>query len=74
MKILIAHNDYGKYSGEEAVVDKMAAMFSDAGHEVSQLRMSTADARDSLSGKIRVFASGIYAPAGVKAMREALEK
>ncbi len=26
MKILIVHNDYGKYSGEEAVVDKMLRM------------------------------------------------
>ena len=26
MKILLVHNNYGKYSGEEAVVDKMAAI------------------------------------------------
>ena len=34
MKILIVHNNYGKYSGEEAVVDKMAAMLTAHGHEV----------------------------------------
>ena len=32
MKVLIVHNDYGKYSGEESVVDKMAAMLRSHGH------------------------------------------
>lgn len=74
MKILLVHNEYGKYSGEEAVVDKMAVMLAEAGHEVAQLRMSTAGMRESLSGKIRGFLSGIYCPSGVKAMRRALER
>lgn len=69
---MLVHNDYGKYSGEEAVVDKMADMLSELGHEVAQLRMSTAGLRDTLGGKIRGFASGIHSPAGVRAMREAL--
>ena len=72
MKILLVHNDYGKYSGEEAVVDKMAVMFVGLGHEVAQLRMTTAGARESLSGKIRGFISGIYCSSGGKAMREAI--
>lgn len=72
MKILLVHNDYGKYSGEEAVVDKMAVMFAGLGHEVAQLRMTTAGARESFTGKIKGFISGVYCPAGVKAMREAI--
>lgn len=74
MKILLVHNDYGKYSGEEAVVDKMRDIFISLGHEVAQLRMSTAQARESLGGKIRVFTAGIHSPSGVRAMREALER
>lgn len=74
MKVLLVHNDYGKYSGEEAVVDKMAAMLGGLGHEVAQLRMTTAGARESLSGKIRGFVSGVYCPGGVQAMREALRR
>lgn len=74
MKVLIVHNDYGKYSGEEAVVDKMVAMLPTIGYEVAQLRMTTADARESLMGKIRGFVSGIYCPGGVKAMREAIRR
>lgn len=72
MKILLAHNDYGKYSGEEAVVDKMAAMLPELGYEVAQLRMSTANYRESISGKVKGFLSGLWSPAGVKAMRNAI--
>lgn len=74
MKILLVHNDYGKYSGEEAVVDKMAVMMAQSGWEVAQLRMTTAGARESLAGKIRGFVNGVWCPSGVRAMREALEK
>lgn len=74
MKILLVHNNYGKYSGEEAVVDKMATMLQGLGHEVAQLRMSTEELRDSAVGKIKGFVAGIYSPAGVRAMREALKR
>lgn len=74
MKVLIVHNDYARYSGEEAVVDKMAAMLSGLGHDVAQLRMTTAGARESLKGKMRGFVSGIYCPSGVRAMRETLDR
>lgn len=74
MKILLVHNDYGKYSGEEAVVDQMAAMWISHGHEVVQLRQSTAGSRESLIGKIHGFCAGIYCSSGVKAMREILQR
>lgn len=74
MKILLVHNDYGKYSGEEAVVDKMAVMMAQSGWEVAQLRMTTAGARESLAGKIKGFVNGVWCPSGVRAMREALER
>ena len=72
MKILIVHNNYGKYSGEEAVVDKMAAMLRGHGHTVAFYRLSSEGNRDSLAGKIKGFFWGIYSPAGVKGMRNAL--
>ena len=74
MKLLLVHNDYGKYSGEEAVVDRLAAMWAAHGHEVAQLRKTTAGRRESLTGKIRGFCTGLYCPSGVKAMREALQR
>lgn len=74
MKILLVHNNYGKYSGEEAVVDKMATMLQGLGYDVAQLRMSTEGLRDSTVGKIKGFVAGIHSPAGVRAMREALKR
>lgn len=74
MKILLVHNDYGKYSGEEAVVDRMDGMLRDLGYDMAQLRMTTAGERESLRGKIRGFISGLYCPSGVRTMREALER
>lgn len=73
MKILLVHNDYGKYSGEESVVDQMAAMWTEHGHQVVQLRMSTADSRDSLVGKMHGFLAGLYSPKGVREMRRILK-
>ena len=74
LKILLVHNNYGKYSGEEAVVDKMATMLQSLGYDVAQLRMSTEGLRDSTVGKIKGFVAGIHSPAGVRAMREALKR
>ena len=74
MKLLIVHNDYGKYSGEESVVDKMAAMLRSHGHRVAMFRMTSAGSRESLWGKVRGFACGIYSPRGVRGMREALRR
>lgn len=74
MKVLLVHNNYGKYSGEEAVVDKMATMLSGLGYRVAQLRMTTEGLRESSVGKIKGFVAGIYSPGGVRAMREALER
>lgn len=74
MKILLVHNDYGKYSGEEAVVDKMAVMLSGMGYDVAQLRMTTEGARETLRGKIHGFLAGMYCPSGVKAMRDAIKR
>lgn len=74
MKILLVHNDYGKYSGEEAVVDRMAGMLAEHGYQVAQLRMTTAHSRETLTGKIHGFVAGLYSPAGVRAMRRVLQR
>lgn len=74
MKVLIVHNDYGKYSGEEAVVDKMAKMLQEKGHKVVQLRKTTANDRGNLKGKIKGFLSGFHSPQGVRDMAEILDR
>lgn len=74
MKILLLHNNYGKYSGEEAVVDKMAAMLKSHGHEVCFYRLSSEGSRERLAGKLKGFLCGIYSPQGVKGVRKVLRK
>lgn len=72
MKILIVHNDYGKYSGEEAVVDRMITDGRNSGFEIETLRRTSKFSRDNLTGKIHGFFSGIYSWSGRRMMREAL--
>ncbi|MGM9815702.1 MAG: glycosyltransferase family 4 protein [Lepagella sp.] len=74
MKILIVHNEYGKYSGEEAVVDRMVRMYGDLGYDVAEYRRTTAGSRENLRGKIAGFASGIYSRSGVKEMGRILDR
>lgn len=74
MKILLVHNNYGKYSGEEAVVDKMAAMLKTHGHEVCFYRLTSERSRESLGGKVKGFLYGIYSPQGVRGIRETLQR
>lgn len=74
MKILLVHNNYGKYSGEEAVVDKMATMLQSRNHTVCFYRLTTEGARDTISDKIKGFIAGIYSHTGVKGMEKILRK
>lgn len=72
MRILIVHNDYGKYSGEEAVVDRMIADGRQAGLEIETLRYTSKFSRDRFWGRVRGFFAGIYSFSGRRMMREAL--
>jgi glycosyltransferase involved in cell wall biosynthesis len=58
--ILIAHNNYAKFSGEEHAVHSMAEILIFFGHQISWLQQSSADIGDSITKKIGAFFSGIY--------------
>ena len=72
MKVLIVHNDYGKPSGEEAVVEKMKTLLEKQGIEVFYYRCSSETLKDNLAGKAKGFFSGIYSRGGVRGLREAI--
>lgn len=74
MKILIIHNAYGKYSGEEAVVDRMYAMLTRHGHSVVKYSRSSEEIGTAITKKIYAFFSGIYSYKGVKEVREILKR
>ena len=72
MKILMVHNDYGRYSGEEFVVDRFIADGRKSGITIETLRRTSKFSRDNLFGKVRGFFAGIYCVEGVSMMKEAL--
>lgn len=74
MRTLIVHNAYGKYSGEEAVVDAVCHVLEGHGQEVAMFRRSSEELADSFLGKIRGFVGGIYSPSGVRGLRDALKR
>jgi glycosyltransferase involved in cell wall biosynthesis len=74
LQVLIAHNDYGKFSGEEQAVETAAGVLAENGHEVRWLRESSAGIEGSLSGKIDAFFSAFYSPGARRKMAGLLDR
>jgi glycosyltransferase involved in cell wall biosynthesis len=70
--ILFAHNDYGRYSGEEEAVERIAALVASAGHRASWMRRSSAGIGESFVTKAHAFASGIWSQGAYREMRRRL--
>lgn len=62
MKVAIVHNAYGKFSGEETVVENLAALLKKRGKVVHRFNRSSAEIEDGLPGKMAAFFSGIHNP------------
>jgi len=62
MKICLAHNEYGKFSGEEAAVARQIELLKANGHEVVTFKRTSAGLERRLFGMVRAFFSGIYNP------------
>ncbi|MCA9187624.1 MAG: glycosyltransferase family 4 protein [Planctomycetales bacterium] len=60
MNILIAHNDYGRPSGEEHAIDSTAQLLQSRGHQITWLRESSARLMNKNAGHLRAFFSGIH--------------
>jgi glycosyltransferase involved in cell wall biosynthesis len=74
LQVLIAHNDYGKFSGEEQAVETAAGVLSENGHLVRWLRESSAGIESSFSGKIDAFFSAFYSRGARRKMAELLDR
>lgn len=74
MKILIVHNNYGRPSGEEGVVEKMICMLQEHGYEVATYRKTTEKERYSLLGSIHGFFAGIFCISGIWGMWRAIRR
>ncbi len=62
MKILLIHNAYGTFSGEEAVVRDVSNLLEMHGHTVITFFRRSTEIPRMLLGNLRAFFSGIYNP------------
>jgi len=72
MKILIVHNEYGKFRGEESVIQSQINLLQNNGHVVITFRRSSAELLQMRLGKIRTFFSGMYSFSSRRAARKLL--
>ena len=72
MKILMVHNEYGKYSGEEAAVQNLEKILNGLGHQVIVFRRRSSEL-SGLSGKIKGFLCGFYNPFSIREFRRILD-
>lgn len=74
MKILFIHNKYGKYSGEEAVVDCQMNLFKEYGHQVISYFRSSSELKGMPVGKIKAFFTALYNPSAIRQLKKILIK
>ena len=74
MRVLVVHNEYGGFSGEEAGVERQAELLREHGHEIVFFRRRSADINDLFLGRARAFFSGIYSFSSKKVMQGLLRE
>jgi len=74
LRVLIVHNEYGAYSGEEAIVDMGSRLLAQRGHQLFRLSRSSTEIPKMRLGRIRAFFSGIYNFSSVKTMQRCVDK
>ena len=72
MKCLVIHNEYGRFSGEEAVLRDIRALLEGNGHVVTPFIRRSDEIPHMLFGEARVFFSGIYSVSSRRRMRRLL--
>lgn len=72
-KIVIVHNAYGKLSGEEIVINNLAALLKERGISVSRFNRSSAEIENKRLGKISAFCAGIHNPFAKKEFEKFLK-
>lgn len=74
MRILLVHNEYSIFTGEEAAVHRIYSILKQHGHDVITFTRSTAKIADMRFGKIRAFLNGIYSFSSKRAIRKLLSE
>ena len=74
VKVCIVHNAYGKYSGEESVVESQRTLLEENGHTVCMFSRSSVEIPEIFLGRTRAFFSGIYNPFSRRTFKKYLLK
>ncbi len=74
MKILLIHNKYGKFSGEEAVVESQIKLLESNGHQVLTYFRSSEELTTIPNAKIKAFFAAFYNPKSIKEVTALIEK
>lgn len=74
MKVCLVHNEYGIFTGEEAVVENISRLLAEKGQDVIRFARSSTEILKMRYGKIRAFFSGIYSFSSKKAMRRLIDE
>ena len=74
MKIAIVHNEYGTFSGEEAVVAGQIQLLEKHGHSVCKFIRSSTEIDKKFLGQLQAFCSGIYNPFSVHSFKRFLSQ
>lgn len=60
MRVLVVHNDYAAFSGEEAYLEMLESLLLEHGHEVLRFRRSSGEIEEMKFGRLLAFCSGVY--------------
>jgi len=74
MRVLVIHNKYGRFSGEEAVVEGLAELLNVHGHEVVRFVRSSAEIPNMRLGRVRALFSGVHSRSSCRRMRRMLQE
>lgn len=74
MKVLYIHNEYAKTSGEEHAAGELVALLREHGHEVRWFTRNSAEVADSVFGKIKALAAGIYNPFSARSIAALMDE
>lgn len=73
-KIVLVHNEYGKLSGEEVVVNGLERLLLQHGHPVVRFCRSSTEIPRKRWGQLQAFAAGIYNPFSRRAFGQFLDE
>jgi glycosyltransferase involved in cell wall biosynthesis len=70
LKILLIHNSYAGFSGEEAVVEMQKQLLQKQGHEVLEYSRSSAELKQMAFGRLRAFFLGLRNERTIREIRQ----